>query len=99
MQIKIDAPSHPYSSMTEDFLLRQASAELLLIEQSHVHAPDPSSALAAGLWNWLSEYKRYTSPPALARLTALVADHIAGKQDRPAEFFDAARASLGTPER
>jgi len=85
--------------MTEDFLLRQASAELLLIEQSHVHAPDPSSALTACLWNWLSEYKRYTAPAALAQMTALVTDNLSGKQDRPSEFFDAARAALGDTAR
>lgn len=80
--------------MTEDFLLRQAAAELLVIEQGHAQSPDPQSALSAALWNWFSEYGRQSSPQALVRMASMVGDHLAGKTDFPGEFFDAAREAV-----
>lgn len=80
--------------MTEDFLLRQAAAELLVIEQSYSKSVDPHAALSSSLWNWFSEYGRLASPPSLVLMSSMVGDHLAGKSDLSCAFFASAQTAL-----
>lgn len=80
--------------MTEDFLLRQAAAEILVIEQSQVQSSASHAILSAALWNWVSEYGRLTSPPALVQMSSMIKDHLAGKSSPTSDFFAAARTAV-----
>lgn len=99
MPIKVDPPSHPYSSMSEDFLLRQAAAELLIIREAHANSDDTPSTLSSSLWNWLAEYGRFVSPPKLAEISSLVRNFVSGTTSDTRQFFDAASSVLASREK
>jgi len=98
VSIKISRPTHPYTELTEDFLLRQAAAELVMLEGLDSHSDADHAALSRVLWNWLAEYGAFDTPPELPALATLVKEFVSGATPSAAPAIERAKKILGESE-
>ncbi len=94
MPLKIDTQSHPYTKMSEDFLLRQATAELALLGDTENQSEADHAALNRVLWNWLMEYDKHPGPTELKALVVLVKEFVSGAVPSPAPAIKMAKGIL-----